>query len=130
MITFKNNDEIARFAIDALTINIIGDYDEQSDLEESLIDFAVEQIQDNLTLSMVEEYANFWRSFLIGSKEQLSNQFDEMVDELSSNGSDIDTDDTCMINEWFNNWTDGLCTEGKLHELQLNQYEYIGKYSD
>jgi hypothetical protein len=38
-------------------------------------------------------------------------------------------DDETAINELFNNWTDGLCEEGRLHQEQYNSYTYVGDYS-
>lgn len=74
-------------------------------------------------LTMVEEVAesNNW----ISSEEQLSEMFDTMVKELNINYGD----DEDMMNEDFNNWTDGLCKDGTIHEEQYRNYGYVGKWS-
>jgi hypothetical protein len=75
-------------------------------------------------ITMVEEIAsgNSW----IASEWELSERFDEMLKECYPN---IDTDDETMVNEMFNDWTDGLCKDGEIHPEQYNTYEYVGKWS-
>ena len=36
-------------------------------------------------------------------------------------------DDEVAINEAFNNWTDGLCKDGEIHDEQYNSYCYLGE---
>jgi hypothetical protein len=80
---------------------------------------------DNL-LSIVEELAT-WEG-AISSEEELSELFDSsilpmVVDQYSE-------DDTVAINEAFGNWADSLVSDGTLHEVQYENYEYVGKLSE
>ena len=59
----------------------------------------------------------------IESEDALSERFDDMVIEF-----EVPTDDGPMMREWFNNWTDGLCKDGELHERQYNDYCYVGRF--
>lgn len=77
------------------------------------------------TLEIIEEFADFNK--LISSEEQLSELFDN--DVIESVVSYYGTDDIVAINEAFNNWTDGLCKNGDIHEEQYKNYEYVGKYA-
>jgi len=79
---------------------------------------------DENLLEMIELYAN--EIGAIASEDELSEQFDAMIDECFP---DIDTDDEPMMSECFNNWTDGLCKDGEIHPEQYSQYCYTGKYS-
>lgn len=73
-------------------------------------------------LDIVEEYASI--NNLIDSEEMLSLRFDQLLDEVS-----INTDDSDMIQQAFNDWADGLCKDGEIHQEQYNKYAYVGKYS-
>ena len=73
-------------------------------------------------LDIVEEYASM--NNLIDSEEMLSLRFDQLLEEI-----DIDTDDSDMIHQAFNDWSDGLCKDGEIHQEQYNNYTYVGKYS-
>jgi len=75
-------------------------------------------------LEIVESFA--LDNGLISSEEELSERFDQMIEEC---WPDIDTDDEVMISEEFNNWSDSLCKDGEIHEEQYNNYCYVGKYS-
>jgi len=81
-------------------------------------------------LEIVEALAH-WED-MIDSEEKLSDRFDEYMDEIIEGSEDCVCDygdDEVAVNEDFANWADGLVSEGELHELQYNAYEYVGKYS-
>jgi hypothetical protein len=61
---------------------------------------------------------------MISSEEELSQLFDETFSNIDF-GNDLG-----MIRETFNNWTDGLCKDGVIHDEQYNYYTYIGKHSE
>ena len=86
--------------------------------------FIDELFSDN-TLEVVEHYAS--ENNLISSEGMLSDQFDEQVAPhvITAYGPD----DEPAMNEAFCNWSDGLCKDGQLHDIQYNQYCYVGKYS-
>lgn len=65
----------------------------------------------------------------IASEDELSDRFDDMVEELIEEGSNIDTEDEVGMSEWFNNWTDSLCKDGEVHPEQYSKYGYVGKWS-
>ena len=76
-------------------------------------------------LELAEYYAavnNLW-----SDEDQLSETFDEDIAPLVI--AQYGEDDEPAMNEAFNNWTDGLCKDGSLHESQYNDYCYVGKYS-
>jgi hypothetical protein len=77
-------------------------------------------------LEMIEQYAESegW----VSSEQQLSDYFDEEVAPyvVEQYGSD----EQCAIDQAFNDWSDGLCKDGMIHEKQYNEYCYVGKYSD
>jgi len=93
---------------------------------------------NNVTeLELVEAYAAYhnppktYSQRLIESEDDLSDIFDEMVKEISSNNELLkiqNGDDLPMFREWFNNWTDELCKDGYLHPLQYHEYCYVGQY--
>jgi len=74
----------------------------------------------------------------ISDEDELSEMFDQdiaphIVMACVENGTYRPGDewtDTVMMNEAFNDWTDGLCKDGEIHPLQYDQYCYVGKYSD
>lgn len=76
-------------------------------------------------ITMVEEIAdnNRW----ISDEGQLSDMFDEEIAPMVI--EEYGEDDTDAMNQAFNDWTDGLCRDGTIHEEQYNTYEYVGKYS-
>ena len=79
-------------------------------------------------LELVEAYIQeLYRplSTVYADEQILSEAFDNMLEEFK----DINTEDETMINEMFNDWTDSQCKEGNLHEVQYNNYCYVGKYS-
>ena len=82
---------------------------------------------DENLLEMVELYAEEMGH--ISSEQELSDKFDAMVEELNQCPNHIDTDDSIMMSEWFNDWTDSLCKDGEIHPEQYNQYCYVGEYS-
>ena len=79
---------------------------------------------DENLLDMVELYAS--EMGYISSEDELSEQFDSMLDECCP---DFDTEDEPAISEEFSNWADGLCKDGEIHPEQYNKYCYTGKYS-
>lgn len=86
---------------------------------------------DENLMDMIEMYAT--SQGLIDSEEALSERFDEEVlpTILETHGKPgVEFNDTCMINEEFNNWSDMLCKEGEIHPEQYNNYCYVGKLSD
>ena len=76
-------------------------------------------------LDMVELYAE--DNNMISSEAKLSEVFDEDVAQnvIEQYGAD----DTVAMNEAFNDWTDMLCKDGVIHEVQYSEYCYVGKYS-
>ena len=62
----------------------------------------------------------------IANEKQLSDQWDLLLDNALE---PFPLDDGPMFREEFNNWTDSLCKDGELHELQYNEYCYVGKHS-
>jgi len=76
-------------------------------------------------LEALEKHAKYFPSEVTyPSEKSLSYAFDEIIDEFGLN-----TDDSVMINEEFNNWTDGLCKDSVLHSCQYDSYCYVGKYA-
>ena len=77
-------------------------------------------------IDIVEEYAMY--NNLIESEEQLSERFDSMLEE--SNFFDTyGKDDSAAINEEFCNYSDSLCKDGQIHEVQYDNYCYVGKFA-
>ena len=80
-------------------------------------------------LELVEAYADaevLLGNVVICDEEELSKRFDDNFEEFLIKHRD----DEPMINETFNNWTDGLCKDGLLHPEQYDKYGYVGKYSN
>lgn len=75
-------------------------------------------------LEIVEEFASM--NNLIESAEDLSEKFDEeiMPHVISQYGKS----DEPAINEEFSNFKDYLQSEGRLHDLQVSNYCYVGEY--
>ena len=76
-------------------------------------------------LDIVEAYAE--DKNLISSEEKLSKRFDE--DVLPSIIEAYGEDDQPAIDGGFNDWSDGLCRDGDIHEIQYDQYCYVGRLS-
>ena len=76
-------------------------------------------------LEIIEQLAEYEGG--ITSEDHLSEIFDEEVAPLVL--ENYSADDVTAFNEAFNNWSDGLTREGRLHEAQYSAYEYVGKYS-
>lgn len=74
-------------------------------------------------LEIVEAYAE--DNGGIADESELSKRFDEEV--LPSVIAEYGEDDEPALNEAFNNWTDMLCKDGELHDVQYNEYCYVGK---
>jgi hypothetical protein len=83
---------------------------------------------DNVELlELVECYAEsevLCGNVVICDEAELSKRFDDEFEEFLAEHRD----DEPMINETFNNWTDGLCKDGLLHPEQYDKYGYVGKY--
>ncbi len=78
-------------------------------------------------LEIIEALAEYEN--MISSEDELSERFDDMVDEFGLIyliGSD-ELDEPAMC-EWFNNWTDALCKDGEIHSTQYSEYCYCGKF--
>ena len=87
-------------------------------------------------LELVEGYAV--ENNLIDCEEMLSDRFDEQqlpllleswIAQDHVTAGDEFTDGP-MLSESFSAWTDGLVEEGDLHAEQLQNYSYVGKYSE
>lgn len=77
-------------------------------------------------LEQVEEYAS--NNDMISSESELSEIFDREV--MPAVIEQYGDNDIPAINESFNNWSDSLCKDGIIHELQYDQYCYVGKYEN
>jgi hypothetical protein len=77
------------------------------------------------TLEIIEEWAA--TECLISSEEELSERFDTEI--LPSVIKAYGEDDQDAIDQAFNNWSDMLCKDGQIHELQYNSYTYVGEAS-
>ena len=77
-------------------------------------------------LEIVESYAADNNG--IASEGELSNRFDE--DIAPSVIAYYGEDDEPAMNQAFHDWSDSLCKEGEIHELQCSQYCYVGRYSE
>ena len=76
-------------------------------------------------LEIIEEYATINGG--IDSEQTLSDIFDERIAPLVI--EQYGEDDEPAMNQEFNDWSDSLCKDGELHELQYSQYCYAGKYA-
>ena len=76
-------------------------------------------------LEIIEEYATVNGG--IDSEQELSDRFDDEIAPLIID--QYGEGDEPAMDEAFNDWSDSLCKDGELHELQYNQYCYVGKYS-
>ena len=96
---------------------------------EEITDYIAEYYPDEIDtelLSKVELFAS--DNKLISSESQLSDLFDSeiapyVIDQYGEN-------DQCAIDQAFNDWTDGLCTDGIIHPEQYSKYGYVGKFAD
>lgn len=82
--------------------------------------------QYETTLELAEYVAEMENA--ISSEQELSDRFDEMLAECNFFET-YDRDDLVAVREEFNNWSDGLCEEGEIHEAQYNEYEYVGDFA-
>ena len=99
---------------------------------EALQEFEAKRVEHALTYlyidfrqEVIEAYAA--DNNLPASELELSELFDEQVAPLVIN--QYGADDTPAMSEAFNNWTDGLCKDGEIHEWQYSNYCYVGKYA-
>ena len=63
----------------------------------------------------------------IDSEQALSDRFDDEIAPLIID--QYGEGDKPAMNEAFNNWSDSLCKDGELHEIQYSQYCYVGEYA-
>jgi len=77
-------------------------------------------------LEAVEEIAS--DNNMIASDQELSDLFDAEIAPMVL--EQYDADDVIAFNEAFNVWKDSMQKDGLIHELQADEYCYIGKYSD
>lgn len=63
----------------------------------------------------------------MSSEQELSDLFDAEIAQLVIDQYG-EEDHDAMI-QAFNDWSDGLCKDGQLHDQQYNHYGYVGKYS-
>jgi hypothetical protein len=75
-------------------------------------------------LTAVEEWAE--ENGLIASEADLSELFDEEIAPFVI--EQYGEDDKPAMNEAFNDWSDSLCKDEQLHDLQYDKYCYVGKY--
>ena len=76
-------------------------------------------------LEIIEAYATDNNG--IDSEKALSDRFDEDISPLVI--EQYGKDDEPAMNEAFNDWSDSLCKDGELHELQYSKYCYVGEYA-
>jgi hypothetical protein len=68
----------------------------------------------------------------IASEDELSEKFDNeimphILEQYGKPG--IEFEDTDLVIQAFNDWTDGLCKDGEIHQAQYDNYEYVGEWS-
>lgn len=56
-----------------------------------------------------------------------SEQFDMFLEDIEYFKT-YSHDDEVALSETFNNWMDSLCEDGYLHNEQVNNYCYVGKW--
>ena len=81
-------------------------------------------------LELVECYAI--ENDLPSCEEDLSERFDNdvMPSILETHGEPgISFEDTDMATQAFNDWADGLCKDGEIHDEQYSNYAYVGEWS-
>ena len=74
-------------------------------------------------LEVIEQLAEL--EGMICSEEELSEAFDEMIKECYHYPEKFTPTD---IRTFFNDWSDGLCKDGRIHEEQYETYCYVGGY--
>jgi hypothetical protein len=80
---------------------------------------------DEGLLEVVEMVAE--NEAMISSEEELSENFDNMLEDINCCPERLtETDVNCM----FNDWKDGEAKDGNIHQIQDNQYCYVGKYGE
>jgi len=87
----------------------------------------VDQIAETIKITkpqLFEIIENNLSEFGYYSESDLSENFDELLEE---SGTDIEELGYGVYEE-FNNYADSCLSDELLHELQYNNYEYIGKY--
>ena len=104
---------------------------DDSELLELADTFSIEH-DGQLTLDIIEEILTdentcAGHARYITSEEELSQRFDDYLAECYP---DFPLDDEPMLNETFSNWMDSLLSDNELHELQVNNYCYIGKHAE
>ena len=100
----------------------IADDDIKRDCESAIRETIIEQLGE---LEAIEEFAEYHG--LIESESELSERFDDehedWLEKMNNKGDQV------AIDTYFNDWTDGLCKDGLIHETQYSNYCYVGKYS-
>lgn len=81
--------------------------------------------QGPITLDIIESFAS--NENVPSDEQELSVMFDAEIAQLVID--QYGDNDGPAMREAFNNWADGLQRDGVIHELQLNHYCYVGKYS-
>lgn len=90
---------------------------------------ALEIEEMELVCWFAEENVMLWAS----SERALSERFDkEVMPTILKQHGEIGEEfhDQPMVDQEFSFWIDGLCRDGEVHELQYDQWEYVGKWSD
>jgi uncharacterized HAD superfamily protein len=90
--------------------------------EDSLVAAHILKFLNVSELEAVEQWAG--DNNCIDSEGALSERYDEMLEEMDA---DYGEDYTAFTQD-FNNITDNWCKDGLIHELQYNQYCYVGKH--
>lgn len=76
-------------------------------------------------LEIIEAYAADNNG--VDSEQSLSDWFDDEIATLVI--EKYGADDETAMSETFSDWADSLCKDGELHELQYNEYCYVGDYA-
>lgn len=103
--------------------NIVSDIESIRDIFEYIRDHADSMVDD--LNELIDEYS----STAYDNEEALSESFDDMVEECKPDficANEIM--DQCAFDQWFNDWTDSECKDGRLTGKQLSEYCYVGKF--
>jgi len=87
-----------------------------------------EALLECLELEDIELIASEYKHALISSEQELSNRFDEMLDELDELTRLRLINCEIALNECFSNFVDAECANALLHPTQLSNYEYAGAH--
>lgn len=99
---------------------------------EELVEILVEEL--GISAEEVDEYKSYDEVFLaemvatelnlIDSEEALSELFDQSIRPMVID--QYGEDDTPAMDQAFNDWSDGLVSDGQLHPSQYHEYGYCG----